>query len=92
MKHEVSWKERYEISLKEEFTIIDIMKLRNCGNPRASKIRQNAVKYCIENCIDIEAHKVPSIAVFAVTGRDITYYYDKAIQESKINNLVSCEV
>ncbi len=92
MKYEVSWKERYNISLKEEFTIIDIMKLRCCGNPRASKIRQKAIEYCLENDIDIEPHKVPAIAVFAVTELDSSYYYDKAIQENKILALNACEV
>ena len=91
MKYDVSWKERYLISLKEEFTILDIMKLRSCGNPRATKIRKQAICYCLENEIPLEVQKVPAIAVFEVTGCDVDYYYKKACQEAKSFDLAICE-
>lgn len=84
MKVNLSWKEKYRLSLQEEFTLKDIMKLRDCGASRASSIRKQAVTYSLKNNLYIGSQKVPAEAVFAITGCGIDYYYDRMLQEHKM--------
>lgn len=45
----LSWKQKYVLGLKESLTIKEIMQLRDCGQPKATKIRDKSIKYCIKN-------------------------------------------
>ena len=76
-----SWCERYLISISEFISIKGIMLLRDCGQTAASKIRQEAIKYCITNNIEIYGRNIPTEAVLIVTNRDIEYYYGKMLLE-----------
>lgn len=84
MKNELSWKEKYVLSLKESYTLKDIMMLRNCGMPTAREIRKNAIKYCLENNLEYSTKSVPSEAVHHATGKNIEYYYQKYSMLKKI--------
>lgn len=83
MKNKISWKEKYILSLKENLTLKDIMLLRDVNQKVASDIRNKAIHYCISNDIQLYSKAVPSEAVLIVTKKDINYYYNKMILESK---------
>lgn len=86
MKNSIKWSEKYKLALKESLSIKDIMNLRDCGQPKATKIRDEAIKYCIENNIRYESKKVPTEIVLNVTNYDLNYYYEKMLLESKCLN------
>lgn len=83
MKQTLSWAQKYELSLSENLTITEIQELRGCGRGTASEIRKKCVDYCLDNDIEFSGKKIPTEAVFAVTMKDLDFYYDKMIQESK---------
>ena len=83
MIKKLSWSDKYLLSLKEEFTLKEIAQLRDVGLSSASRIRQEAINYCLKNDIPIVSRFVPSIAVLEVTKKGIDYYYDKMILERK---------
>ena len=83
MKEKLTWSQKYELGLKEYLSISGIMKLRDCGQPKATEIRNKAIDYCVQNNIDFDAKNIPTEAVFAVTNLDLNYYYEKMILESK---------
>lgn len=74
---QVSWQERFEIALKEELTLNDIMKLRGIGKSRASELREQVLDYCLRNEITLPSAQIPSELVFIITGKDLSYYVDK---------------
>lgn len=83
----LSWRDRYIESLKEDQTIKGIMRLRNTSTLVAMDIRNSAIEYLKEknpNYI-VPKTKVPTEAVFAVTGHDQRYYYQKMMDERKAN-------
>lgn len=82
MKRE-SWKERYLLSLTEEMSAKDIMRLRGVNNKEALRIRKESIEYCKKNGIRIVGQKVPTEAVLKVTGKDIDYYYSRMLLEQK---------
>lgn len=47
------WLQRYKVVLNERISIKDIMLLEDVGQPTASMIRNEAVKYCVKNNINI---------------------------------------
>ena len=75
MRNRITWKEKYLLALSEELTLKEIMLLRDCGMPKARSIRQDAIEYCLINNIQTEMKKIPTEAVFSVTGCDLNYYY-----------------
>ena len=81
------WLQRYKVVLNERISIKDIMLLEDVGQPTASMIRNEAVKYCVKNNINIPSRKIPTEAYLAITHKDIQYYYDKMILEHKANTL-----
>lgn len=81
IKH--TWKERYLISISEELSTQEIMILRNVNKKQALLIRQEAIKYCQQNNIAQSGYKVPAVAVLKVTDREVDYYYNKMLLESK---------
>lgn len=83
----ITWKEKYSLALKETLNTKEIMMLREVGQPKALKLRQLAIEYCIMNNIPIDGRKVPTEAVFKVTGLNLSYYYDKMLLEAKIDLL-----
>lgn len=83
MKNKTTWKDRYLISISEDCTIKDIMLLRNCGEPTATKIRDDCRDYCIANDIEFNMRKIPTCSVLAVTNKDIEYYYNQMMLESR---------
>lgn len=83
MKQTLSWAQKYELGLSEDLTISEIQELRNCGRGTASEIRKKCVDYCLENDIEFTGKRIPTEAVFAVTKKDLDFYYDKMIKESK---------
>lgn len=84
MKKHLSWKEKYILALKEEFTVKDIMQLRDVGQPRALEIRNKAINYCLLNNITLYTRKVPVEAILEVTGYNLEYYYDKMLKEKEV--------
>lgn len=88
MKNKITWKEKYILALKENLTLKDIMLLRDTNQKVATEIRNKAIHYCISNDIQLYSKSVPSEAVLIVTKKDIDYYYNKMILESKANTEV----
>lgn len=86
----LSWREKYKLALKEALTIKEIMLLRECGQPKATKIRDDSIRYCEDNNIETNVRRVSTEAVFKITGFDLQYYYDKMMQER--NYLLCAEV
>lgn len=82
----MNWRDKYELALQEEMTIKDIMMLRDCGHPRASEIRNNCIKYALQNGICIKGRYIPTELIFQVTGRDLDFYYQKMLQERQIKH------
>lgn len=94
MRNRITWKEKYLLALSEELTLKEIMLLRDCGMPirdcgmpKARSIRQDAIEYCLINNIQTEMKKIPTEAVFSVTGCDLNYYYDKMKKELMVTTL-----
>ena len=84
MHKQLTWSEKYILSISEYLSIKQIMALREIGQPSASKIRKRAVAYCVENGIEFTTRLIPTEAVLAVTGRDSEYYFQKMLQESRL--------
>lgn len=87
MSKEISWKEKFELVLKEELTIKEIMMLCSVGQPRASIIRKKAIELCISEDIKLYSQQVPTEAVLRVINKDINYYRDKMNLEFEICRL-----
>lgn len=87
MSKEISWKEKFELVLKEELTIKEIMMLCSVGQPRASIIRKKAIELCMSEDIKLYSQQVPTEAVLKVINKDINYYKDKMNLEYEISRL-----
>lgn len=87
MSKEISWKEKFELVLKEELTIKEIMMLCSVGQPRASIIRKKAIELCMSEDIKLYSQQVPTEAVLRVINKDINYYRDKMNLEFEICRL-----
>ena len=87
MSKEISWKEKFELVLKEELTIKEIMMLCSVGQPRASIIRKKAIESCMNDDIKLYSMQVPTEAVLKVINKDINYYKDKMNLEYEISRL-----
>ena len=87
MCKEISWKEKFELVLKEELTIKEIMMLCSVGQPRASIIRKKAIELCMNDDIKLYSMQVPTEAVLKVINKDINYYKDKMNLEYEISRL-----
>ena len=83
MKKPICWKEKYHLALKEEMTISDIMLLRDCGRPRAASIRNKCIEFATKKGISLEGRAIPVELVFEVTGKNLEFYYQQMINESK---------
>lgn len=81
-----SWADRYDLCLKENVSIKEIMIIRDCGRPKATEIRDDVHRYCIANNIEFDCKKVPTEVVLMITKHDLDYYYQKMILESKSLN------
>ena len=79
-----SYKNRYKLSISEHLTINEIMQLLDCGRSYALDIRKKAIEYCLLNNVDIYCRSVPTEAVLKIAKKDIKYYFDKMILESKM--------
>lgn len=77
------WNKRYELSISEKLTLKDIMLLCDCGKPTAMTIRNEAIKYCVANNIEMYSRSIPTDAVLQVINKTIDYYYKKMELESK---------
>lgn len=84
MRKELNWRDKYALALKESLTINEIMQLRDCGKPKAAKIREKGIQYCVANNIEFDLRKTSTQIVFTVTGLDLDYYYQKMLLERKI--------
>ena len=87
MSKEISWREKFELVLKEELTIKDIMLLCSVGQPRATLIRKKAIELCMNDNIELYSMQVPTEAVLKVINKDINYYRDKMNLEFEICRL-----
>ncbi len=87
MNKEISWREKFELVLKEELTIKEIMMLCSVGQPRATLIRKKAIELCISEDIKLYSQQVPTEAVLRVINKDINYYRDKMNLEFEICRL-----
>ena len=87
MSKEISWKEKFELVLKEELTIKEIMMLCSVGQPRATIIRKKAIELCMNDDIKLYSIQVPTEAVLKVINKDINYYKDKMNLEYEISRL-----
>jgi hypothetical protein len=87
MSKEISWKEKFELVLKEELTIKEIMMLCSVGQPRATIIRKKAIELCMNDDIKLYSMQVPTEAVLKIINKDINYYKDKMNLEYEINRL-----
>lgn len=87
MSKEISWKEKFELVLKEELSIKEIMMLCSVGQPRATLIRKKAIELCMSEDIKLYSQQVPTEAVLRVINKDINYYRDKMNLEFEICRL-----
>ena len=87
MSKEISWREKFELVLKEELTIKDIMMLCSVGQPRATLIRKKAIELCMNDNIELYSMQVPTEAVLKVINKDINYYRNKMNLEFEICRL-----
>ncbi len=87
MSKEISWKEKFELVLKEELTIKEIMMLCSVGQPRATLIRKKAIELCMSEDIKLYSQQIPTEAVLKVINKDINYYRDKMNLEFEICRL-----
>lgn len=87
MSKEISWKEKFELVLKEELTIKEIMMLCSVGQPRASIIRKKAIELCMNEDVRLYSQQVPTETVLKVINKDINYYKDKMNLEYEISRL-----
>lgn len=87
MTTNLTWKDRYRLALREEYTLKDIKSLCDCGPTKAKQIRDKAIEYALRNNLCLSSQKVPAEAVFKVTGHDINYFYDKMMLEHKLTLL-----
>ena len=78
-----NWRERYALALKEQLTIKEIMKLRDCGQLKAAKLREQAIQYCVDHNIEFEYRRVPTQVIFEITNYNLDYYYQKMMYEAK---------
>lgn len=85
--NKLSWCDKYRLALNESLSVKEIMLLRDCGQPKALKIRSAAISYCIENHIDFDSRGTPIEAIFEVTNLNLDYYYNKMLLENKCLNL-----
>ena len=83
MKLNLNWRDKYVLALKETLTIKEIMLLRDCGQPKATKIRNDAIQYCITHDIEFESRRTPTAVVLQITNLGLEYYYEKMLQEAK---------
>lgn len=84
MKKCITWKDKYSLSLKENLTLNEIMRLRDCGKPKARELRNLAIEYCIRENIEYGSKSIPTEAILEVTHRDIDFYFDKMMKEKEI--------
>lgn len=84
--NELSFAEKAKLMLKRELSIKQIMAVYGVGQTRATKIRNDAVKYCGDHKIYYDKNRnVPTDAVAAVMGYGYDYFYDMMIKEQKID-------
>lgn len=83
MKKILNWRDKYLLALKEQLTIKEIMLLRDCGQPKAAKIREQAIRYCVENNIEFDCRRTPTQAIFEITYLNLDYYYQRMLLEAR---------
>lgn len=81
MKKKMSWNEKYLLILNDYLSIKDIMNLFDIGQPRATKIRNEAIDYSIHNNIEVFEKLAPTEAILAVSDKDKEYFKNKMYQE-----------
>lgn len=84
MRNKTTWTNRYKLAISETITLREIELLLDCGQPKAIEVRQKAIEYCSINNIEMYSRCVPTEAVLKVIRKDIDYYYDKMLLETKI--------
>lgn len=82
----LNWCDKYKLGLKEKLSVKEIMQLRDCGQPKALKIRNEALKYCLDNQIEFDSKGTPTEVIFIVTNLNLDYYYNKMLLENKCIN------
>lgn len=80
----LSWRDKYILALNETINLKQIGQLRGCGSSKASTIKSAALRYCLENDLETDGKNIPIEAIFAVTNKDLDFYYNKMIDEAKI--------
>lgn len=86
MTVKLSWKEKYSMCLNENLSIKDIMMLMECGQPKATLIRNKSIAFCDENSIIRIGNKVPTDVVLQLVGKSRDYYYQRMLDERKLKN------
>ncbi len=84
MKSKISYKDRYMLSISETLTVKEIGLLLGVCDNKASKIRSQALDYCIMEDIPLYTREVPTEAVLKVSNKSIDYYYNKYLLELKL--------
>ena len=86
MIERLSWKDKYSLCLNDNLSIRDIMKLFECGQPKAATIRSESIRVCDENKILRIGKTVPTDIVLRLVGRNRDYYYQRMLDERKLKN------
>ena len=86
MTEKLSWKDKYTLCLNDNLSIKDIMKLFDCGQPKATTIRNESIRVCNESEIIRIGNKVPTDIVLRLVGRNRDYYYQRMLDERKLKN------
>lgn len=81
MKNKMSWNEKYILVLNDYLSIKDIMNLFDIGQPRATKLRNEAIDYASHNDLDVFGKLVPTEAILTISGKDKEYFKEKMYLE-----------
>ncbi|MBR0417932.1 MAG: hypothetical protein IJI66_02040 [Erysipelotrichaceae bacterium] len=84
MVEKLDWKGKYSLSLIENMSIKDIERLTDCGQPQAISIRNDSIRYCEKNNIYRFGTKVPTEVVLLIIGKSREYYYQRMLDEKKL--------
>ena len=86
MMDKLSWKDKYSLCLNDNLSIKEIMRLLDCGQPKATAIRNETIRYCETNNIIRIGNKVPTDIVLHLVGKNRDDFYLRMIDERKLKD------
>lgn len=65
------------------------MTVKSCGQTKAQEIRNQAVRYCKMNHIEIGQKRVPTNIVLKIMHKELDYYYENMKREIEFKQLTA---